>query len=224
MVINSQKHNSNYKLLDFFRFTFVNLPLNYMMMNFKSLLILFLMSFPLACQQTDERELAQQQKAFQARALILKEIKSGWHFHTPALRPDTQNMLRNWAELRQFNSEIMQTPGSSIGGFQKKAKSLSKKAAELGKSIPAEFDKPEVKSRIAALTTKINQINLYLNIREIPAKKISTLVADADAAWSALYREMNEIVQKSKIPLEEGESDILLMQDSSRAIPDLATQ
>ncbi len=195
-----------------------------MMMNLKSLLILILWTFTLSCQQTDEQELVQQQKAQAARNLVLSEIKSGWHFHTPRLRPDTQDKLRHWAELRQFNSEIMQTPGSSIGGFQKKAKTLSKKAVELNKSIPAEFDKPEVKSRIAALTTKINQINLYLNIREIPAKKISTLVADADAAWSALYREMNEIVQKSKIPLEEGESDILMMQDPSRAIPDLATQ
>jgi hypothetical protein len=195
-----------------------------MMMNLKSLLILILWTFTLACQQTDEQKLVQQQKAQAARNLVLSEIKSGWHFHTPHLRPDTQDKLRNWAELRQFNSEIMQTPGSSIGGFQQKAKSLSKKALELNKSIPAEFDKPEVKSRIAALTTKINQINLYLNIREIPAKKISTLVADADDAWSALYREMNEIIQKSKIPLEEGESDILMMQDPSRAIPDLATQ
>ncbi|MBS7787616.1 hypothetical protein KIH23_09935 [Flavobacterium sp. CYK-55] len=210
--------------MNFFQFTFVNLRLNNTMMNLKHLLVLCLLVLTSACQQTDEHELIQQQKALQARTLVLNEIKNGWHFHTPALRSDTQNMLRNWSELRQFNSEIMQTPGSSIGGFQKKAKSLSKKALELSKSIPAEFDKPEVKSRIAALTTKINQINLYLNIREIPAKKISTLVADADAAWSALYREMNEIVQKSKIPLEEGESDILMMQDPSRAIPDLATQ
>lgn len=194
-----------------------------MMMNLKSLLILVLWTFTLACQQTDEQEIVQQQKAQKARTLVLREIKSGWHFHTPTLRSDTQNMLRNWSELRQFNSEIMQPPGASIGGFQQKAKTLSKKAVELNKSIPAEFDKPEVKSRIAALTTKINQINLYLNIREIPAKKISALVADADDAWSALYREMNEIVQKSKIPLEEGESDVIMMQDPSRAIPDLAT-
>ncbi len=210
--------------MNFFRFTFVNLRLNDSIMTVKHFLVFCGTVLAIACQKTDEQEFIQQQKAQAARTLVLGEIKRGWHFHTPSLRPDTQNLVRNWAELRQFSSELAQAPGASIGGFQQKAKTLSKKAVELNKSIPAEFDKPEVKSRIAALTTKINQINLYMNIREIPAAKITALVADADAAWSALYREMNEIVQKSKIPLEEGESDILMMQDPSRAIPDLATQ
>jgi hypothetical protein len=32
-------------------------------------------------------------------------------------------------------------------------------------------------------------------------------------------RQMDKIVEKSKIPIEEGESDLLRMMDTSRAIP-----
>jgi hypothetical protein len=32
-------------------------------------------------------------------------------------------------------------------------------------------------------------------------------------------RQMDKIVEKSKIPIEEGESDLLKMMDTSRAIP-----
>lgn len=193
------------------------------MMNGKHTWVLCLLLLFFACRSNDEQEIMQQQKALAAQNLVLAQIKSHWHFHTPQLRPDTQALVRHWTELRQFSAELAQPPGGSLGGFQQKAKTLSQKALELNQNIPADFDKPEVKARIAALSTKLNQINLYLHNQQIPAAQITALIAEADAAWSALYREMNEIVQKSKIPLEEGESDILLMQDTTRAIPDLAT-
>jgi hypothetical protein len=34
-----------------------------------------------------------------------------------------------------------------------------------------------------------------------------------------LQNQMNKIIQKSKIPLEEGESELLKMLDTARAIP-----
>jgi hypothetical protein len=121
--------------------------------------------------------------------------------------------------LRAFSTELNQTPKSTIGAFQKKAKELSKKATALNNNIPYEFNKPEIKSRIAALTTKINSINLFLNIDDIPEQKVVALVAEVSIELESLYRQMDEIVRKSQIPKEEGESDMIRMLDTTRAIP-----
>jgi hypothetical protein len=70
------------------------------------------------------------------------------------------------------------------------------------------------------LITKINSINLYLNIDAIPAKKIVVLVTDVNKEYASLYRQFDEIIRKSEIPKEEGESDMIRMLDPTRAIPD----
>lgn len=150
---------------------------------------------------------------------IFSNINDGWNFTTPSLSPKTQSMVANWAELRLFLNELTQKPKSSIGEFRKKAKVLSTKAKELGNNIPYQFNKPEVKSRIAVLTTKINSINLFINLHEIPDQKVVALVNDANDELRALYRQMDEIVRKTEIPKEQGESDMIRMLDTARAIP-----
>ncbi len=188
-------------------------------MNYKALFastIIFVLS---ACQKNDEQQLAEQQRDLEAKELIFTKISNGWRFTTPTLSPPAQTIVQNWKELREFNTELQQTPKSSIGAFQKKAKDLSKKALSLNNSIPAVFNKPQVKSRISALVTKINSINLYINLDAIPEQKVIALVSDVDIELIALYRQMDEIVRKNQIPLEEGESDMIRMLDTTRAIP-----
>ena len=86
-------------------------------------------------------------------------------------------------------------------------------------NIPLTFNKPEVKSRIAVLVTKINAINLFINLDDIPAQKIVSLVADVNEEMLSLTRQMDEIIRKNAIPKEEGESDMIRMLDTARAIP-----
>lgn len=172
-----------------------------------------------SCQNNDEKRLAEQQKDAKEKELIYTKISNGWRFSIPTLNPKTGGMIRNWTELQAFTTELTQTPKSTIGAFQKKAKELSKKAAALNNHIPPQFNKPEVKSRIAALTTKINSINLFINLDAIPEEKVLTAVADVNVTLLSLYQQMDEIVRKSEIPKEEGESDMIRMLDTARAIP-----
>lgn len=150
---------------------------------------------------------------------IFDNINKGWNFSTPALNPKTQALTANWGELRIFLLELNQKPQSSIGAFQKKSKVLSAKAKELTNTIPRTFNKPEIKSRISVITTKINSINLFINLDEIPDQKVVSLVKDTNEELRALYRQMDEIVRKSEIPKEQGEADMIRMLDTSRAIP-----
>jgi hypothetical protein len=172
-----------------------------------------------SCQNKDDQHLLEQQKDIQARALVFSTVSNGWHFTTPSLNPKTQSLIQNWKELQDFSVELHQTPKSSIGAFQKKSKVLSKKILALTATIPAPFNKPEIKSRLSALTTKINAIDLFLNIDAIPAKKIVVLVNDVNTELASLYRQMDEIVRKTEIPSEEGETDMIRMLDTARAIP-----
>ena len=183
-------------------------------------LFFFLVPFVLlnSCQNNDEKRLAEQQKDAKIKELIYTKINKGWRFTTPTLNPKTVVMTRNWTELRAFVTELNQTPKSTIGAFQKKAKELSKKALALNNNIPITFNKPEVKSRIAALTTKINSINLFINLDAIPEEKVLICVTEVNVTLLSLYQQMDEIVRKSEIPKEEGESDMIRMLDTTRAI------
>jgi hypothetical protein len=187
-----------------------------MKQNLYTVFICFLLL--IACQNKDEQHILEQQKDVKARAVVFTTISNGWRFTTPTLNPTTQSFVQNWKELHDFTNELLQIPKSTIGAFQKKSKDLSKKVLALNATIPAPFIKPEVKSRIAALTTKINSLNLFLNIDEIPAQKVVLLVSDVNVELNSLYRQLDEIVRKSEIPKEEGESDMIRMLDTTRAI------
>jgi hypothetical protein len=89
----------------------------------------------------------------------------------------------------------------------------------LGNTIPLVFNKPEIKSRIAVLTTKFNQINLYIHVTPIQDQKVVSLISDVNIELKALYLQLDEIVRKSEIPIEEGETEMKQMLDTSRAIP-----
>lgn len=155
----------------------------------------------------------------QKKEQIFANINQGWNFNTAGLQPKTQSMVAQWAELRLFLNELDQKPKSSIGEFRKKAKVLSTKARELNNNIPHTFNKPEVKSRIAVLTTKLNSIHLYIHLQNIPDQKVIANIKEANAELQSLYLQMNEIVRKSEIPKEQGESDMIRMLDTARAIP-----
>ncbi|WP_309642745.1 hypothetical protein [Flavobacterium sp.] len=187
-------------------------------MNYKCFSAFFIILLVFSCQKNDEKQLAEQQKDAKAKELIFSKISNGWRFSTPTLNPITQTMIQNWKELREFNVELNQTPKSSIGAFQKKAKDLSVKALALNNNIPASFNKPQIKSRIAALITKINSINLFINLDAIPEQKVIALVTEVDVELLSLYQQMDEIVRKNQIPKEEGESDMIRMLDTTRAI------
>ena len=180
---------------------------------------LFLLLLLCACHGNDEKQIAEQQKDAKAKELIFRNISNGWHFAKPGLNPTTQSMIQNWNEMREFTHELYEIPKSSISAFQKKAKDLSRKARELNNNIPPAFNKPQVKSRISALVTRINSINLFINLDAIPEQKILALISEVDVTMVSLYAQMDEIVRKNQIPIEEGESDMIRMLDTSRAIP-----
>ncbi len=188
-------------------------------MKFYFSCILVLSFFLFSCNDGDEKRIAENLKEANKQESIFESINKSWNFSNPTLSPGAQTIANNWQQWKLLLTELSQKPKTSIFAFQIKAKALSKRVLELNNNIPPQFNKPEIKARIGVLTSKINAINLFINLHDIPAQKIAELIGEVNIELAALAQQMDEIVRKSSIPKEEGESDMLQMLDKSRAIP-----
>lgn len=186
----------------------------------QNILYIFILTFfALSCQDNSNERLADQKKAAQKKEIIFENISKGWVFTNPQLSSNVQSKINTWMEWRAFVTEINQKPKSSIGAFQKKAAILSKKVVDLNLSIPLEFNKPQVRSRITVLTTKIKALDLFIHLQQIPDKKVIQFIQETNIEITSLTLQFEEIVRRSQIQKEEGEPDFIKMKDTTRAIP-----
>ena len=181
-----------------------------------SVLLLVVLS---SCQEDPKVRALEQAKETQKREALFTNINNGWNFNSQPVNGTSQELTTNWAEWRVFLNELGQKPKSSIGAFQQKAKTLSKRAMELNNNVPIKYNLPEIKSRIAVITTKVNAINLYIHLNQIPDKKIVQIVQEINHEVASMQWQLDEIKRKGEIKIEDGESDMRRMLDTARAIP-----
>lgn len=188
-------------------------------MKLNLLYILFFSLLLVSCQNDNKLLIIEQQKEAQKKEVVFNNINRGWVFDISPIEPVTQDKINGWMEWRAFLTEINQKPKSTIGAFQKKAAALSKKVVDLNNNIPAEFNKPQIKARIAVITTKIKSMDLFIHLNQIPSGKVVKLISEINTEIDYFQLQLEEIVKRSQIPMEEGESDIIRMKDTARAIP-----
>ncbi|TRX39503.1 hypothetical protein [Flavobacterium restrictum] len=173
-----------------------------------------------SCKNDDQKRQIENEKDAKKKEVIYTTINKGWVFYDTPINDVAQSTMGFWVQWRSFMEEIAQKPQKTIGAFQQKAKALSKKAIALNDNIPPQYSNPAIKSRISALITQVRLLDLYIHLDNIPEKKVVVLVSEINVQLASLQRQMDKIVEKSKIPKEEGESDLLKMKDTTRAIPD----
>jgi hypothetical protein len=189
-------------------------------MKYKIVSFLFLISILFSCKNDNQKRTAENEKDAKKKEVIFSNIKKGWVFYDTPINTTAEESVATWNELRLFLTELAQKPKKTIGAFQQKATAISKKAMALNENLPFQFDKPQIKSRISTLITKVRLLDLYIHLDTIPDKKVVHLIAEINNELASLQRQMDKIVEKSKIPVEEGESELMKMMDGSRAIPD----
>lgn len=180
---------------------------------------LFLIVFLFSCQDNNQKRIAENKKEMAKKEVIFSTIEKGWIFYDTPINETAEVSVKTWKELRLFLAELSKKPKKTIGAFQQKATSISKAAMALNNSIPIEFDKPQIRSRIAVVITKVRMMDLYIHLDRIPSEKVVQLIGEINRELATLQREMDKTVEKSKIPQEEGEADLKQMLDASRAIP-----
>jgi hypothetical protein len=172
-----------------------------------------------SCSDDSQKREIENKKDLKRKEIVFANINETWNFNTTPINSTSQSMVASWPAWRDLLRELSQKPQSSIGAFQKKARTLTLRVSALPTQIPPRFDKPEVQSRILTLTTKINELNLFINLDDIPDKKVTEIIEDINTELTSLQMQMDEIVKKSMIPTEEGESEMIKMLDTSRAVP-----
>jgi hypothetical protein len=188
-------------------------------MKLKIPYFLFLFFVLYSCKNETQNRQAENEKNLKKKEIIFENINKGWVFNANSLNASSQASTLPWNEWRLFLDELNQKPKKTIGAFQKKSTELSKKAMALNDNIPIAFNTPPIKSRIATLLSKVRMLDLYLHLDNIPDQKVLVFITEINTELASLQNQMDKIVQKSKIPLEEGESDLIQMLDTTRAIP-----
>lgn len=191
----------------------------FLRMNLKFILLLLPSLLLLSCQDEDAIREKERLKSVEKSQIVFAKINKGWSFDQPSSTEEVQSILKSWNQWNDFSRELEQKPKSSINAFRKKAIALSKKAEALNNNIPAKFDKPQVKSRIAIIITQLHQLDLYINLDKIPAEKVVAIIPNVNKGLRSLEAQFQEIIRKEKIPVEQGEADMIRMLDTTRAIP-----
>ena len=191
-------------------------------MKYKISLFLLLTAVLFSCQNENEKRLAENAKEAKKKEAIFNNINKGWTFLDEPINEISESQLNSWQEWREFMKEIDGKPRKTIGAFQKKSAAIAKKAMALNNNIPAQFNQPQIKSRISILITKIKMLDLFIHLSKIPDDKVVFLIQEINKELISLERQMDKIVEKAKIPKEEGEADFLRMLDTARAIPNSA--
>ncbi|MBW1653813.1 hypothetical protein [Flavobacterium quisquiliarum] len=188
-------------------------------MKYRIALFLLLIFVLQSCQNENEKRLAENAKEAKKKEKIFNNINKGWTFIDEPINEVSEENIKNWAEWRDFLKEIGDKPRKTIGAFQKKSAAISKKAMALNNNIPTQFNQPQIKSRISILITKIKMLDLFIHLNTIPDDKVVFLIQEINKELISLERQMDKIVEKAKIPKEQGEEDFLRMLDTTRAIP-----
>ena len=169
----------------------------------------------MACENDSQQQL-EAQKIAKKNEAVFKNISKMWQFNFPNARPEVKSILNGWNEWRQFEIELSQKPKSTLSAFKMKIKNVSSKADTLVISIPMEYNKPQILSRITTLNTKLKSLETFMNLEVIPQQKVAKLIPEINEEISGLYNQWNEIVIKKAIPKEIGEELMLQALDTTR--------
>jgi len=164
----------------------------------------------------NENQQIESEKVAQKNEAVFKNISKMWEFKFPTPRPEVAVTLDKWNEWRQFEIEMLQKPKSTLSAFQMKTKNLSKKADTLAITVPIEYNKPQILSRITTLNTKLKSLETFINLRVIPEERIAKLIPEINDEIVGLYKQWDEIIIKKAIPKEIGEDLMLQALDTSR--------
>lgn len=186
-------------------------------MNFFKLLILSVFSSILffSCKQNDEQVVLVEKMEKKNRESF-EQINKAWQLNISVTSPEVRGVLNQWQDWKNFEEELQQKPKSSISAFKQKVLNLVTKSTTLHTNVPANFNVPQVRSRIVALQTKILALDTYFSLDVVPHEKVQNLIAAINKVLNAFYMQCEEIVIKNRIPTEIGEPKIISISDTTR--------
>lgn len=182
--------------------------------NFVIIIILLLLLL-VSCQDTSKSDveairLQQQEK------LVFNEISNNWNFTFPKAFSEVENMLDNWSQWHQFQNELKQKPQTSLSAFRMKVENVSNRSDSLYLSVPERFNNPQVRSRLITLDTQLDRLSLFMQLPTINQEKVIILIQVINEEINSVYKQLDEVVAKERIPVEIGEEVMIRALDTVR--------
>lgn len=187
-------------------------------------IIIFLTLFFTSCKEDKQALLEAQQRESQRVEALVAELQAKWKFILPDYTPEQQAFFQDWGQWFVLLSELKQTPQGSLKAFQDKASNLSLKVRDVTESIPVSLQRPELKSRFTVLRTKINALDLFVNLDQVPMEKVNICIVEINEQLVAIQAQVQEYILRTSIPMEEGERQMIeRMRDTTRLLRQVPT-
>ena len=187
-------------------------------------IIVFLVLFFTSCKEDKQALLEAQQRESQRVEALVAELQAKWKFTLPDYTPEQQAFFQDWGQWFVLLSELKQTPQGSLKAFQDKASNLSLKVRDVTESIPVSLQRPELKSRFTVLRTKINALDLFVNLDQVPMEKVNICIVEINEQLIAIQAQVQEYILRTSIPMEEGERQMIeRMRDTTRLLRQVPT-
>ncbi len=169
-----------------------------------------------SCKDDDEKRRQETLRAEKLNDSLLQVVSTNWKFDVAPVTEKVKTEINGWNEWQQFTDELFQKPTGTLGAYRQKTKNLVNKADKLKENIPPLFDKPQVKSRIGVLITKIKSLYTYINLDVVQQDKVVMLIGEITAETTSLQNQLDEIIRIKEVPRERGEEEMLRALDTIR--------
>lgn len=177
--------------------------------------ILFISLFLFSCNGTDAQKEASEREVKKEQALF-ELLEKEWRFTFPTASPKVNLTLNEWNEWQQFKNELSQKPKTSLSAYKLKIANVSKKSDSLQFYVPEVYKVPALTSRLLTLDTQLKNLDMYLQLKEVPIKKISPFLKQINTEIKGLYSQFEELEVLKNIPLEAREKQMLEAIDTTR--------
>lgn len=177
--------------------------------------ILFISLFLFSCNGSEAQKEASERKEKKEQALF-ELLEKEWNFAFPTASAKVNNTLKDWNQWQQFKNELSQKPKTSLSAFKLKIANVTTKSDSLAYSLPEEYSSVSVKSRLLTLDTQLKNLDMYLQLKEVPKNKIVPFIKQINSEIKGLYNEFEEIETLKKIPVEDRELQMIQVIDTTR--------
>ena len=177
--------------------------------------ILFISLFLFSCNGTDAQKEASEREVKKEQALF-ELLEKEWRFTFPTASTKVNLTLNDWNEWQQFKNELSQKPKTSLSAYKLKIANVSKKSDSLQFYVPEVYKVPALTSRLLTLDTQLKNLDMYLQLKEVPIKKIIPFLKQINTEIKGLYSQFEELEVLKNIPLEAREKQMLEAIDTTR--------
>src|SRR5690606_2711808 len=160
------------------------------------------------CKKTTSDTYSLNEEQVRRQDSLFNNVNQKWIFEQPETPKIVQDKISEWKDWHNLLDEYTSKPLSSISAFREEAENLAKLGDKLAATVPEEFKNPAVLSRIALLNTHLQDLDMYMQLDQVPDKKIAEILTNINKNTQSIILQMEEILLKKNIPLEEGEENL----------------